>query len=181
MLRLVLLSLGAALYVTGAQAHQVHGGCAFGNTHSGEMMHYHPGGYGNAVPCGGGGGYGGGYQGRRLSAVDIGRRLLRRRRSPPPPPDYYGGGGGYRRRRAIVAAMAAAVRAITVRRPTAARIATISAAKEFAARKAGPSRAGNARPIADAEQPAFERDLLSKPLPQGGGFSLCQSIALSKV
>ena len=117
MLRLVLLSLGAALYVTGAQAHQVHGGCAFGNTHSGEMMHYHPGAYGNAVPCGGGGGYGGGYQEpppRYRGGYGGGYH------DPPivgpgyrggggyggggggyyeeaPPPDYYGGGGGYRR------------------------------------------------------------------------------------
>ena len=91
MLRLVLLSLGAALYVTGAQAHQVHADCQFGNTHSGEMMHYHPGAYGNAVPCGGrggpgygGGGYGrgGGYGGGYYEEAP-----------PPPPPDYYGGGG----------------------------------------------------------------------------------------
>ena len=97
MLRLVLLSLGAALYVTGAQAHQAHGGCAFGNTHSGEMMHYHPGGYASAVPCGSGGGYGGGYQEpppRYRGGYGGGGGYYEE--APPPPPDYYGG-GGYRR------------------------------------------------------------------------------------
>lgn len=103
MLRIVLLSLGAALYVTGAQAHQVHADCQFGNTHSGEMMHYHPGAYGNAVPCGGGrrGGYGGGYQdppvigpGYRGGGYGGG---YYEEAPPPPPSDYYGGGGYYRR------------------------------------------------------------------------------------
>jgi hypothetical protein len=92
MLRLVLLSLGAALYVTGAQAHQVHANCQFGNTHSGEMMHYHPGAYGNAVPCSGGPGYGprgGGGYGRGYGGGYY------QEPPPPPPTDYYGGGGGY--------------------------------------------------------------------------------------
>ena len=57
MMRIVLLSLGAALYVTGAQAHSVHAGCASGPFHSGNGPHYHPGAYGNAVPCGGRGYY----------------------------------------------------------------------------------------------------------------------------
>lgn len=100
MLRLVLLSFGAALlYATGAYAHEGHGAhCAYGNTHSGYFHHYHPGGYAPAVPCGGGGGgggydppiqgpgYGGGYGGGYYQEA------------PPPPPDYYGGGGGYYRR-----------------------------------------------------------------------------------
>ncbi len=90
MLRLVLLSLGAALlYASGAQAHQVHAGCQFGNTHSGEMMHYHPGAYGAAVPCGGGGG--GGYRGGHGGGYY-------EEAPPPPPTDYYGGGGGQYRR-----------------------------------------------------------------------------------
>jgi hypothetical protein len=53
MLRIVVLSLGAALYATCAQAHSVHAGCASGPFHSGNGPHYHPGAYGNAVPCGG--------------------------------------------------------------------------------------------------------------------------------
>jgi hypothetical protein len=88
MLRIVLLSLGALLYVTGAQAHGVHGDCRYGDSWMGPVLHYHPGGYGQAQPCGGGGGrgYGGGYY----------------QPPPPPPPQYgpgYGGGygGGYYR------------------------------------------------------------------------------------
>ena len=52
MLRIVLLSLGAALlYAPAAQAHEGHGAsCAYGNTHSGPFQHYHPGGYAPAVP-----------------------------------------------------------------------------------------------------------------------------------
>lgn len=96
MLRIVLLSSGAALlYASGAQAHEGHGPhCTYGNTHSGYFHHYHPGGYGQAVPCSEGGGYrgpdyapgpgyGGGYGGGYYEA--------------PPPPDYYGGGGYYQR------------------------------------------------------------------------------------
>jgi hypothetical protein len=52
-LALSALSLGAALYATGAQAHSAHAGCASGPFHSGNGPHYHPGAYGNAVPCGG--------------------------------------------------------------------------------------------------------------------------------
>ena len=67
MLRLVLLTFCAALlYVSGAQAHGYHAGCAVGPSRLGNGPHYHPGGYGQAQPCGGGGGGG-----------------------------YYGGGGGY--------------------------------------------------------------------------------------
>jgi hypothetical protein len=65
MLRFVLLSLGAALFmigtpVTSAQAHSVHADCRVGNSWMGVVPHYHPGAYGQAVACGGGGG-GGGY------------------------------------------------------------------------------------------------------------------------
>jgi len=74
MLRIGLLALAAMLYVTGAQAHSVHDGCAVGDTWMGVVPHYHPGGYGRAVPCGGGGG---GYY------------------EPRAPRGYYGGGGGY--------------------------------------------------------------------------------------
>ena len=78
MIRFVLLCVGAALlFVSGAQAHGVHGDCGVGDTWMGVVPHYHPGGYGKAVACGGGrrgGGYGGGYQGG---------------------PGYGGGGGGY--------------------------------------------------------------------------------------
>jgi len=74
MLRIVLLALTAVLlYAPGVQAHDYHAGCAAGPYHSGNGPHYHPGGYGQAVPCGGGG-YGGGYRDRG-----------------------YGGGGGYYR------------------------------------------------------------------------------------
>jgi len=62
MLRLVLLTLCVALYVTGAHAHGYHGDCRVGNTWMGVTPHYHPGGYGEAVACGGGGGYRGGYE-----------------------------------------------------------------------------------------------------------------------
>jgi hypothetical protein len=57
MLRIAVLSLGAALYVTSAQAHSVHAGCAPGPYHSGNGPHYHPGAHGVAIPCGGGGHY----------------------------------------------------------------------------------------------------------------------------
>jgi len=86
MLRLVLLSLGAALYVTGAQAHGVHGDCRVGDTWMGVVPHFHPGGYGRAIACGGGGG--GGYYGGGGGYYQ----------EPPPPPYYgggYGGGGRY--------------------------------------------------------------------------------------
>jgi hypothetical protein len=81
MLRLVLLSLGAALYVTAAQAHGVHGDCRVGDSWMGVVPHFHPGGYGQAVACGGGGGYGGGYGG-----YDDG--YYRRYRRAPDPGDY---------------------------------------------------------------------------------------------
>lgn len=74
MLRLVLLSAAAALlYVSSAQAHGYHSGCAVGPSRLGNGPHYHPGGYGSALPCGGGG-YGGGYGGGSYE---------------PPPPNYY--------------------------------------------------------------------------------------------
>jgi hypothetical protein len=58
MLRLVLLSLGAALlFVSGAQAHGYHGDCRVGDTWMGVVPHFHPGGWDRAVACGGGGGY----------------------------------------------------------------------------------------------------------------------------
>jgi hypothetical protein len=118
MLRIVLLALTAALfYVANAQAHDVHAGCAYGPYHSGTNWHYHPGAYGQAVPCpppgqgggyggpdygpsygpeaGGGGGYyrpgyGGGYPSDDDGYDDA---------PPPPPPGYYrrGYGGGYGR------------------------------------------------------------------------------------
>ncbi len=81
MLRTVLLSLAAALYVTGAQAHGYHSGCRVGDTWMGVVPHFHPGGWDRAVACGGGGG-GGYYQ-----------------EAPPPiyrpgyGGGYYGGGG----------------------------------------------------------------------------------------
>jgi hypothetical protein len=67
MLRIVLLSLGAALFligapVTSAEAHGVHADCRVGDTWMGVVPHFHPGAYGRAVACGGGGG-GGGYYG----------------------------------------------------------------------------------------------------------------------
>lgn len=74
MLRIVLLALAAVLYVTGAQAHGYHPNCAVGDSRYGVGPHFHPGGYGAAQPCGGGGGYG------RPSVTG---------------PGYYGGGGGY--------------------------------------------------------------------------------------
>jgi hypothetical protein len=82
MLRLVLLSVGAAhFFVSGAQAHGVHADCRVGDSRMGVVPHWHPGGYGQAQPCGGrrghGPGYGGGYY------------------QPPPPyygPEYQGGG-----------------------------------------------------------------------------------------
>lgn len=70
MVRLVLLCFSATLLlISGAQAHGVHGGCAVGDSWMGVVPHFHPGGYGRAVACRGGGGYrdpgyGGGY-GRR--------------------------------------------------------------------------------------------------------------------
>jgi hypothetical protein len=118
MLRIVLLALTAALfYVANAHAHDVHAGCAYGPYHSGTNWHYHPGAYGQAVPCpppgqgggygapdygpsygpeaGGGGGYyrpgyGGGYPSDDDGYDDA---------PPPPPPGYYrrGYGGGYGR------------------------------------------------------------------------------------
>jgi len=58
MLRLVLLALGAALlYMSPAQAHGYHGDCRVGSSWMGVVPHWHPGGYGRAVACGGGGGY----------------------------------------------------------------------------------------------------------------------------
>lgn len=58
MLRLVLLSAAAALlYATGAQAHGYHGDCRVGSSWMGTVPHWHPGGYGRAVACGGGGYY----------------------------------------------------------------------------------------------------------------------------
>ena len=73
MLRIVLLALTAVLlYAPGAIAHDYHAGCAAGPYHSGNSWHYHPGGYGQAVPCPP---PGGGYRG----------------------PGYGGGGGGYYR------------------------------------------------------------------------------------
>ncbi len=99
MLRIVLLSLGAALlFAPAAEAHEGHGArCAYGNTHSGYFHHYHPGGYAPAVPCGGGGGGGYGPPMRGGGGYY---------EAPPPPPPtyygdddgYYGGGGGYYRR-----------------------------------------------------------------------------------
>jgi hypothetical protein len=79
MLRIVLLSLGAALFmigtpVTSAEAHSVHADCRVGNSWMGVVPHYHPGAYGQAVACGGGGG--GGYG--RPSVTG---------------PGYHGGGG----------------------------------------------------------------------------------------
>lgn len=59
MLKVVLLAAAAVLYVTGAQAHGYHSDCRVGNTWMGVVPHFHPGGYGEAVQCGGGGG--GGY------------------------------------------------------------------------------------------------------------------------
>ena len=71
MFRLALLSLSAALLCgSGAQAHSVHADCRVGDSRMGVAPHWHPGGYGQAQPCGGGGG--GGYRG-----------------------EEYGGGGGY--------------------------------------------------------------------------------------
>lgn len=64
MLRIVLLTLTAALfYVPNAQAHAVHAGCAYGPYHSGTGDHFHPGAYGQAVPCGGRRGYAPSYEG----------------------------------------------------------------------------------------------------------------------
>ena len=75
MLRIVLLSLGAALlFASSAHAHGYHGGCAVGDTWMGVVPHFHPGGYGKAIACGGGGG---GYY------------------EAPPQREYYG--DGYRR------------------------------------------------------------------------------------
>ena len=116
MLRTVLLALTAALFVTNAQAHEVHDGCAFGPYHSGTNWHYHPGAYGQAVPCpplrqdGGyqapdyspnyAPGYGGnpgynprynpGYQGGYDPGPDDGYDD-----APPPPRGYYRRGYGY--------------------------------------------------------------------------------------
>lgn len=60
MFRLFALALGAALlYAAPADAHGYHAGCAVGDSWMGVVPHYHPGGWGRAVPCGGG--YGGGY------------------------------------------------------------------------------------------------------------------------
>jgi hypothetical protein len=89
MLRLVLLSLGAALFmigtpVTNAQAHSVHADCRVGNSWMGVVPHYHPGAYGQAVACGGGGGYG-----QRPPIVGPGYQGDYYR------PGYGGGGGGY--------------------------------------------------------------------------------------
>ena len=72
MLRLVLLTFCAAvLYVSGAQAHGYHADCRVGQYRPGwgSFRHWHPGGYGRAVACGGRGG--------RL----LRRRLWRRLRS----------------------------------------------------------------------------------------------------
>jgi hypothetical protein len=75
MLRIVLLALAAVLYVTSVQAHGVHAGCRVGDSWMGVVPHFHPGGYGQAVACGGGGG-GGGYGRPTVTG-----------------PGYYGGGG----------------------------------------------------------------------------------------
>jgi hypothetical protein len=65
MFRIVLLSLGAVLlFGSAAQAHGYHADCRVGDSRMGVVPHFHPGGYGGAQPCGGGGrgrGYGGGY------------------------------------------------------------------------------------------------------------------------
>lgn len=65
MLRIVLLSLGAMfLFGSDAKAHEGHGpSCAYGPYHSGTGSHFHPGGYGQAVPCGGRRGYAPSYGG----------------------------------------------------------------------------------------------------------------------
>jgi hypothetical protein len=77
MIRFVLLCFGAAsLFVSSAQAHGVHADCRVGDSRMGVVPHFHPGGYGQAVACGGGGGGGGGY----------GRGYRE--------PGYGGGGGG---------------------------------------------------------------------------------------
>jgi hypothetical protein len=61
MIRFVLLCFGAVfLFVSSAQAHGVHGDCRVGDSWMGVVPHFHPGGYGQAIACGGGGG-GGGY------------------------------------------------------------------------------------------------------------------------
>ena len=103
MLRLVLLSFGAALlFTTGAQAHGVHAHCAWGTFHSGEGWHYHPGAHGVARPCSGpgqGGGYGGGYYEPPPPIQEPGYQGGYGGgyyEEAPPPPEYYGG-GGYRR------------------------------------------------------------------------------------
>lgn len=87
MLRTLPLALGALLlFAYGAQAHGVHADCRAGDSRMGVVPHYHPGGHGQAQPCGGGGsgrhhrgGYGGGVY----------------REAPPPAAaqgKYYGGG-----------------------------------------------------------------------------------------
>ncbi len=95
MLRLGLLSFGAVLLcVSGAQAHSVHGDCRAGDSWMGVVPHFHPGGYGKAAPCGGGGGErrrGSGYDGGNYEPPSPG---YGRGYQPPPanPGGYYGGG-----------------------------------------------------------------------------------------
>ena len=163
--------------------HYLHGGCAFGNTHSGEMMHYHPGGYASAVPCGGGGGgyrggYGGGYQ--ESPMVGGGYR------------GGYGGGGGYyeeapppgllRRRRRLSPRL--------WRRRTAGRLRSADQPRPGLLQCRRPKnllpqrldRPGRAmRALSRTLNSRHLNRPLWKPLPQGGGFSLCQSIGPSKV
>jgi len=80
MFRLALLTLGVALLCgSGAQAHSVHADCRVGDSRMGAVPHWHPGGYGQAQPCGGGGG-GSGYRGGGYGGGGP-----------------YGGGGGYYR------------------------------------------------------------------------------------
>lgn len=83
MFRPVLLALAAALVcASGAQAHSVHADCRVGDSRMGVAPHWHPGGYGQAQPCGGGGG---GYRDGRHGG------------GGPYGGGPYGGGGGYYR------------------------------------------------------------------------------------
>ena len=87
MFRLVLLSVSAAFFcISGAQAHSVHADCRLGDSRLGVVPHWHPGGYGQAQPCGGRRGYDPGYGGGYYQ-------------QQPPYPGYqdpgYQGGGYY--------------------------------------------------------------------------------------
>ena len=131
MLRLVLLSLGAALYVTSAQAHGVHADCRVGDTWMGVVPHFHPGAYGRAIASA-----------AAVVAAVIMSRLLRLTA-------------------AAITVVAAAITipainachagAITARRPIADRTATTITDAGFAARNTGRCKTACASPIAAAE------------------------------